>query len=477
MSALYYLVSFVVVIVTITAVHEYGHYLAARLCGVKILRFSLGFGRVLKSRRIGPDQTEWAISAIPLGGYVKMLDEREGEVAGAERHRAFNVQPIYKRSIIVLAGPLANLLLAVLIYWGWACVGTRDLPAVIGEVVSQSAMQRAGVQPGDRVLEVDGRVIRGWSDFKWEMVDQAVSGKTVTLRLDRGGVPVSDVLVDASFIVLGEHVPDPLQQLGAEPSMPKLPAIAQRVLPGSAASRAGMMAGDRVTKIDGDAIDDWGQLVRKVSASAGKPLRFTIQREGGMAAVELQVTPESPPLELGIVRRVMKWFGLDTPESNAETARIGKIGVEVRQDPSLFMRATIEVRYGVLEGLQQGFKQTWNTAAFSLKVIWRILTGHISARNVSGPLTIADYAGQSARAGGEAFVRFLALISVSVGVLNLLPIPILDGGHLLYHAAEFIRGKPVSARVEEYGQRVGMALLAGLMALAFFNDFNRFLFG
>lgn len=449
------LLSFLLVIFILTAVHEYGHFLAARLCGVKVLRFSLGFGRVLKSWRIGPDQTEWAISAIPLGGYVKMLDEREGSVPAAERHRSFNAQPLNKRSLIVLAGPFANLLLAVVVYGIVAWAGTRDLPAVMGDVTPASAMDRAGVQAGDRVLAVDGRVVMGWSDFRWAMIDQMVGGGAIALKLDRGGVPLDSVRVETAAVVLDEKAPDPLQQLGAASPLPKLPAVAERVLPGGPAERGGMRAGDQVVSIDQETVEHWGQLVRKVSTSANKSLVFGVLREGRAEPVELRITPEAVP----------------------ERPGVGRISVEVRPDRELFLRSTIVVRYGVLDSVVQGVRQTWRTATFSLKVIGRILTGHISVRNVSGPLTIADYAGQSARAGVEAFVRFLALISVSVGVLNLLPIPILDGGHLLYHAAEFIRGKPVSARVEEYGQRVGMAILAGLMALAFFNDFNRFLFG
>ncbi|MBK9392541.1 MAG: RIP metalloprotease RseP [Uliginosibacterium sp.] len=447
--------SFLVVILVLTAVHEYGHYLVARLCGVKVLRFSLGFGRVIKAKRFGPDQTEWALSAIPLGGYVKMLDEREGDVPASERHRSFNAQPLYKRSLIVLAGPAANLLLAVAIYGGSAWMGTRDLPAVIGHVTAGSAMDQAGVQAGDRVLEVDGRAVAGWSDFKWAMIDQMVGGGVVALKLDRGGVPIDSLQVETAAIELSEKAPDPVQQLGAASPLPKLPAVVERVLPGGPAQRGGMVAGDRVVSIDGEPIEDWGQLVRKVSASAGRAMLFGVVRDGSSQPVELRITPEAAPDRPGV----------------------GRISVEVRPDRELFLRSTIIVRYDVLDSVVQGVRQTWSTAAFSLKVIWRILTGHISVRNVSGPLTIADYAGQSAQAGVEFFVRFLALISVSVGVLNLLPIPILDGGHLLYHAAEFIRGKPVSARVEEYGQRVGIAILAGLMALAFFNDFNRFLFG
>ena len=334
-------------------------------------------------------------------------------------------------------------------------MGTRDLPAVIGHVTAGSAMDQAGVQAGDRVLEVDGRAVAGWSDFKWAMIDQMVGGGVVALKLDRGGVPLDSLQVETAAIELSEKAPDPVQQLGAASPLPKLPAVVERVLPGGPAQRGGMVAGDRVVSIDGEPIEDWGQLVRKVSASAGSAMLFGVVREGSSQPVELRITPEAAPDRPGV----------------------GRISVEVRPDRELFLRSTIIVRYDVLDSVVQGVRQTWSTAAFSLKVIWRILTGHISVRNVSGPLTIADYAGQSAQAGVEFFVRFLALISVSVGVLNLLPIPILDGGHLLYHAAEFIRGKPVSARVEEYGQRVGIAILAGLMALAFFNDFNRFLFG
>lgn len=452
MLAVQYIIAFVAAIAILVTVHEFGHYLAARLCGVKILRFSVGFGRVLKSWRLGPDQTEWALSAIPLGGYVKMLDEREGEVATRELHRAFNRQALYKRSIIVLAGPVFNLLLAALIYWGIACVGTRDLPAVIQEVTAGSAFAKAGVTTGDRILEVDGSAVKSWSDFKWRLIDQAVSGQVIALTVDRGGVPVSGLQLDTRGLSIDERSPDPVQQLGATPVLPKIPAVIGGVAEGSPARRAGLQQGDKVVSIDAHPVNSWSDLVKQVGTGVGKTLQVNVLRAGK----EVQFTLR--------------------PEKDAKTGRV-LIGVMSQPDEGLLLRSTVEVRYGLLEGLAHGVRQTWEMSWFSLKVMWRIVTGHISVRNVSGPVTIADYAGKSAGAGLGAYIQFLALISVSIGVLNLLPIPILDGGHLLYHAAEFVRGKPLPERIEEYGQRVGMVLLAGMMALAFFNDFNRFFFG
>ncbi|WP_018609741.1 RIP metalloprotease RseP [Uliginosibacterium gangwonense] len=456
---LQYILAFVVAIAILVTVHELGHFLVARLCGVKVLRFSLGFGRIVKSWRIGPDQTEWAISAIPLGGYVKMLGESDGdEVPEADRGRAFHTQVLYKRSLIVLAGPFANLLLAAVIYWGFACVGTQDLPAVVSDVTPQSAFAQAGVQPGDRIVEVSGQSVRGWSDFKMQVVDQAVGGQTAILSVDRGGVPVGGLRLDTSAVVLDETAPDPLSQLGAGSLALdfNIPAVIDSFQDKSPAAQAGLKAGDEILSVDGRKISNLAVLVRIVSASAGKTLQVNALRQGQQYAFAVH------PLQDSKSKQFM-------------------LGVKCKPDPDAFQaaysRAAIEVRYGLADGLVYGVRQTWDMSLFSLKAMWRIVTGHISMRNVSGPVTIADYAGKSASAGLGAYLQFLALISVSIGVLNLLPIPILDGGHLLYHAAEFVRGKPLPERIEEYGQRVGMALLAGMMALAFFNDFNRFFFG
>jgi len=459
MLAAQYIIAFVVAIAVLVTVHELGHYLVARLCGVKVLRFSLGFGRIVKSWRIGPDQTEWAISAIPLGGYVKMLGERgDDEVPAADKGRAFNHQVLYKRSLIVLAGPVANLLLASVIYWGFACAGTKDLPAVVSDVSPQSAFARAGVEPGDRIVGVGGQSVSGWTDFKMQIVDQAVGGQAATLSVDRGGVPVEGLSLDTSGVVLDETAPDPLFQLGAGSVALNfdIPAVIDGFQDQSPAAQAGLKAGDVIVAVDGRKIANLGVLVRIVSASAGKTLQVNVLRKGQPYAFAVR------PLQDAKSKQFM-------------------LGVKCKPDPGAFeaaySRVAIDVRYGLADGLAHGVRQTWDMSLFSLKAMWRIVTGHISMRNVSGPVTIADYAGKSASAGLGAYLQFLALISVSIGVLNLLPIPILDGGHLLYHAAEFVRGKPLPERIEEYGQRVGMALLAGMMALAFFNDFNRFFFG
>ncbi|MBS1208036.1 MAG: Membrane-associated zinc metalloprotease [Proteobacteria bacterium] len=452
-SSLHYLFFFLLAIGILIVVHEWGHYAAARLCGVKVLRFSLGFGPQLFVRAYGPDRTEWALAAVPLGGYVKMLDEREAPVAELERHRAFNTQPLSRRAFIVAAGPLANLLLAILIYWGMACVGTRDLPATLGKVVTGSLAAQAGLVEGDQVTRVAGIDVHGLSDFKWQIINHAFDTLPVAMDVLRGNAEVTDLSLAMTGVIIDEKAPDPLLQLGINLPPARIAPVMGRPLPESPAAAAGFRDGDIIRKVGTEPISYWNEFVAIVASSPGRALQVQIEREGRL--LTLVVTPEVLP---GPVVR-------------------GRIGAPVRPDEDFVARNTIEVRYGLVEGGVHAVRQTVSTARFYLQALWQIVKGRISWRNVSGPISIADAAGQSAKAGVQVYLGLIAALSVSLGVLNLLPIPILDGGHILYYVLERIRGRPLSERVEELSQRAGLAILVLLMSLAFFNDLNRVFFG
>ncbi|MFT4171114.1 MAG: RIP metalloprotease RseP [Rhodocyclaceae bacterium] len=454
MGLLHYIWYFLLALAVLIAVHEYGHYLAARLCGVKVLRFSLGFGRTVFLRRIGPDQTEWAVSLIPLGGYVRMLDESEGPVAYDERHRAFNLQPVWKRAIIVVAGPLANFLLAIVVYWAMFIHGSHELPAVLGPVANASVAQRAGLVEGERIVSIDGESVASWADVRWLIVDRGIDRRTVEVVATAKDGSTQVGMLDLSALTIDDRANDVMGQIGLSPVLPLVPAVIGTVVGDGAGQRAGLREGDRILAVNGQAVSDFREFARLVAHHPGQPISLRIQR--GAATLDLAATPD-------VV-------------AGSEPAR-GRLGVGVREDREAVERNLVLVDYGPVAALSKAVAQTWNTTTFSLKVMWKMIVGEVSIRNVSGPVTIADYAGQTARAGFEAYMRFLALVSISLGVLNLLPVPILDGGHLLYYVAEAIRGKPLSERVMELGQKAGFAILASLMALAFFNDINRLLFG
>ncbi len=453
MSTLHYVLSFLLAIAILVAVHEYGHFIVARLCGIRVLRFSLGFGPQLFSMRFGADRTEFSLAAIPLGGYVRMLDEREAPVDAAERHRAFNAQSLTRRSLVVLAGPFANLLLAVLLYWGLGLAGTRDFPARLGAVPEGSPAAMAGLQAGDTILAFAGNEVRGWSDLRWQLVRHALDDEYVEVSVQQGDADARQVKLLLSGVQIEEKAADPLQQIGLVLPPAKIAPVLSRPLPGSPAETSGMLENDRVLSVDGRPVEFWADFVKLVSVSPGKPLHVRLDRGGQV--LEITVTPE----------RVEG----DVPR--------GRVGVAVKIDPEALNRDTIIVRHGIVGGLVHAVEQTWTTSTFSLKVMWNIVTGKLSVRNISGPVTIADYAGQSASAGLEPYLKFLAMVSISLGILNLLPVPVLDGGHLLYHAIEYARGRPISEAGEVFGQRLGMVFLALLMSLAFFNDINRILFG
>lgn len=453
MNFLFYLGAFALALGLLIVAHEAGHFLVARWCGVKVLRFSIGFGKPILARRFGRDETELALAAFPLGGYVKMLDEREGEVRPEELPRAFNRQPVWKRFAIVLAGPAANFLLAIFLYWALFVYGVEEPRPLLGAPVAASPAAQAGLQEGDLVRSVGGRPVATWSELRWELVRRALDKGSVAIEVVNRRQEISVRKLDLASVSMAEPEGDILQQVGFRFFRPQLPPILGKVSPGSTAAAAGLREGDRIVAIDGEQIADWARLVTLIREAPGRQITLEVARDGERLAVRL-------------VPAVADERG----------RRIGRIGVAVKDGLDRASLMTV-VSYGPFESLQRAALQTWQTSVFSLAVFGRMITGDVSWKNLGGPVTIADYAGQSARLGLSYYLKFLALISISLGVLNLLPIPVLDGGHLMYYIVEIIKGGPVSERAMEIGQQIGLALLAMLMAFAFYNDINRLISG
>jgi regulator of sigma E protease len=449
LAAAYKIVAFAVTLGVLVVFHELGHYVVARLAGVKVLRFSVGFGRIVWSQRVGPDRTEWALSAIPLGGYVKMVDEREGPVAGVDLPRAFNRQTVWRRIAIVAAGPIANLLLAALLFSGTYVAGVPGQRALLAQPPASSAAAAADVRARDLVVAVDGEPVGSLQELRWRIV-RAQGHDAVTLTLVRDNVAAEPIerALSLAAMTTDDWEGNPLASLGLRADLGA--PIVDAVLPGKPAERAGLRNGDRILAVDGTTMSSPSDVAALTNARPGATLVYRIARDG--ATIEVPVT-------------------IEAVEQNGR--RIGLAGVRLRVDPQAAERAAVIVRYGVGEALVQGVRKTWELSAFTVRMLGRIVTGDASLKNISGPLTMADIAGQSAQAGMLVFVSYLALISISLGVLNLLPVPLLDGGHLLYYLAELVKGSPVSDRAFEVGQRIGMAMLAVLMALALFNDVSR----
>lgn len=458
MNLLTELVAFIVAIGVLVVAHEYGHYSIARLCGVKVLRFSIGFGRPLLQWVSKKSGTEWTIAALPLGGYVKMLDERESpdSIAASDLPHAFNRQSVGKRIAIVAAGPIANFVLAVALLAVVFATGVSEPTAIVAAPPAQSAAAKAGFQGGEKIVSVsdangnDTEPVRSWSDLRWKLLSAAFDHGRVVLAA-RDGNSTYDFPLDLSRLSGTDLDDDFMSRLGLEPGGGALQVGG--VEPGSAAEQAGLQKGDRLRAIDGRPVDSANTFITYVKSHAGKPLRLEVQRgeanQGQGQAVTLTVVPQ--------------------PQRDDETGEeVGRIGAALEvQAPS------VDVRYGPIESLQLGAWRTWDIATYSLRMFGRMITGEASLKNLSGPVTIADYAGKSARLGPSAFLSFLALVSISLGVLNLLPIPVLDGGHLLYYLVEAVTGKAVSDRWQLVLQRAGLACIVALSAIALFNDLAR----
>ena len=454
MTLLNTIVAFIVALGVLIVVHEYGHYLVARLCGVKVLRFSVGFGRALFVKRSGKDQTEWVVAAVPFGGYVKMLDEREGPVEAHEAHRAFNRQSVWRRIAIVVAGPLFNFAFAVLVYAGLFMYGLPEARPVLGAPPAGTIAAQAGFAAGDTVRAIDGDPVETWQDLRWQVLQAALQRQALRLEIENERGHLANVTLDLRGFPPGEVEGDLLERIGLRLYRPTLEPVLGQVVAGGPAERAGLAPGDRVLRADGKEIATWEALVAAVRAKPGAPLELMVQRDGVTRAT--QVTPDTV---------------------SAGQSRIGRIGAAPRVPPSHADKILIRVQHGPLASLAKGVVKTWDISVFSLKMLGRMLVGEVSWKHLSGPVTIADFAGQSAQMGWISYLSFLALISISLGVLNLLPIPLLDGGHLMYYAIEIVKRGPVSERAMELGQRVGLALLLVMMAFAFYNDLNRLLTG
>jgi regulator of sigma E protease len=450
MSLIQTILAFIVALGVLIVVHEYGHYLVARLCGVKVLRFSVGFGRPLVLKRIGADRTEWVLAAIPFGGYVKMLDEREGPVEPADLPRAFNRQSVWKRLAIVVAGPVFNFIFAIVVYAGLFMYGLPEARPVLAEPPAGTLAAAAGLHAGDTVRATDDDPISTWQDLRWRVVQAALQAHRIRLDTVNEKGHLSQVVLDLSGFSAAEVEGDLLERAGLRLYRPKLAAVLGELEAGSPARAAGLLTGDRVLEIDGRPVAGWEDFVKMVQASPGKPLELLIER--GAERVRVPVVPEA---------------------RKTNDRVIGRIGAGPRDIDKFFTR----VSYGPLASLAKAADKTIEISVFSLKMLAKMVVGQVSWKHISGPVTIADFAGQSAQMGLTYYLTFLALISISLGVLNLLPIPLLDGGHLMYYAIELVKGKPVSERAMELGQRVGLALLLVMMAFAFYNDFNRLLSG
>lgn len=443
---------FIVALAILIAVHEFGHFWAARKLGVKVLRFSIGFGRPLL-RHVSPrDGTEYVLSAIPLGGYVKMLDEQEGSVPAAQQHLAFNRQPLWKRSVIVTAGPFFNFLFAVLAYWAIFVTGDVGTRPVIGEVVPQSIAAEARFAPGDELLAIADRPTPTWEAAVFALMAEVLNGEDLAVRVrDESGLELVRVLYGEALAGLPDD-PALLSKLGLSPARPVLPARIGETIPDAPAMRAGLRPGDLVRSVDGESIAHWSDLVEAVQARPGRPLRLEVER--GSERHGFLVIPHA--VQLG-------------------DRKVGRIGAAAQVSPQLFDAYRTEVRLGPVAALSAAIGKTADMSLLMLRVIGRMLTGKASVENLGGPISIAETAGKTASYGLGYFVKFLAVVSISLGVLNLLPIPMLDGGHLLYFAIEAVKGSPLSEQAQLQGQRVGLALLAALMTLAFYVDISRLL--
>jgi len=429
--------------------HELGHYWVARLCNVKVLRFSVGMGKVIYSRRFGPDQTEWAISAIPLGGYVKMLDVRELEIGNAvpvELDREFTHQSVWKRIVIVIAGPLANFVLAIVLLTGLFMNGVPEPGTRLHEPQVSTLAYQLGLRGNDVITAVNGKPVQLWSELRWELLQNAVEKQAATLTVRPVGSSSTYQTVFPLEQLTSEEIEgDFLSRLGL--NLWLSPAQLGNLMPDSPALRSGLQKGDIVIAIDGKIIQDNQDLIETVRASPGKSLLIQVNRGGRQ--LEYLVTPVSEKTAQGTV---------------------GKLKVEVSSAPEM-----IDHSDGLFSALNKGVQRTWSTSILTLKMIGKMIVGEVSLKNITGPLTIADYAGQTAKIGWVSYVSFLAFMSISLGVMNLLPIPVLDGGHLLYYSLEVLTGRPVSARIWEMSQRAGLAVLLCLMVIAFFNDIVRLL--
>jgi regulator of sigma E protease len=480
MNFLQTVLAFVVCLGSLIIFHELGHYLVARWCGVKVLRFSVGMGKVIWSRRFGPDQTEWAVSALPLGGYVKMLDARETDIAtmpAADLPREFTRQNVWKRIAIVAAGPIANFLIAIVLFAGLYMYGVEEPASKIsvratevaalagGAPASPAAAEsaataaaaplvatpawQAGLRSGDVVTAVNEQPVTVWSELRWNLMQSAIDKKEARLTVERAGRGHLHFVLPAATLATLDLEGDVLGKLGIGVARPS--PVVQQVIAGGPAERAGLREGDLLVSVDGAPVADGIAFIDIIRASAGKTVQVAVRRAG--QPVTLAMTPQA-----------------EQAKSGKGTVTVGKISAAIALQPDM-----ITVPSSPLTAVGKAVTRVWDTCTMTLKMIGKMIVGEVSLKNVTGPITIADYAGQTARMGAVSYLSFIAFISISLGVMNLLPIPVLDGGHLLYYSLEVLTGRPVPERFNEIAQRVGIGLLMTLMLLAVFNDVARLL--
>ncbi len=449
----YSVLAFIVAIGVLVTIHEFGHFWVARKLGVKVLRFSIGFGKPLWMRKAGPDQIEYVIAAIPLGGYVKMLDEREGEVDPRDLERSFNRKSVWRRIAIVAAGPAFNFLFAIVAYYLIFMAGVNGIKPVIGEVSNPGPAHTAGVQPGDVILAVNDIETVTWERARFAMLEESVGAEQIVLRVQSPDLQIRERVIEVSDLgLLKKDQINLMRDLGMSAWRADGPPIISEVLADGAAAAGGLLDEDKVLSLNGIAIKNADQWVQGIRSNPEKAIPLEVLRDG--QRVTLTVTPRSRT-------------------ENGET--YGYLGVRSRVDipDEVRQQMLVTERFGPLEGLGQALDKTWRMSWLTLRVLGKLVTGEASVRNLSGPITIAHYAGLSAQIGLEPFLGFLAIISISLGVLNLLPVPMLDGGHLFYYLIEIFKGSPVSETTEIIGQKLGIVLLFCLMSIALYNDMLR----
>ena len=449
MSALYMIVGTLVALGVLVTFHEFGHFWVARRCGVKVLRFSVGFGMPLL-RWHDSKGTEFVVAAIPLGGYVKMLDEREGEVPADQLDQSFNRKTVRQRIAIVAAGPIANFLLAMVFFWALAMLGSEQVRPVIGAVEAGSVAARAGLGAGQEIVAIDGEPTSGWAAVNLQLVRRlGESGSLQLMVREQGSTADSPRELVLDNWLKGADEPDPIRSLGIRPWRPALPPVLAELDPKGPANAAGLKAGDRLLAFDGQPVSDWQQVVDSVRVRPDTKIMLRVERDGASIDVPVALAARG--------------------ESKAPTGYLGA-GVKAVDWPPEMIR---EVSFGPVAAIGEGARRTWTMSVLTLDSLKKMLFGELSVKNLSGPITIAKVAGASAQSGVADFLNFLAYLSISLGVLNLLPIPVLDGGHLLFYLIEWARGRPLSDRVQGWGIQIGISLVVGVMLLALVNDLGR----
>ena len=454
MKMLIFIAAFLVAIGILVAVHEFGHYWIAKKLGFKVLRFSIGFGKPLLTR-VGkdPDRTEYCLSAIPLGGYVKLLDEREGDVQPAELHRSFTRRPIAQRVAVLLAGPAMNLIFASLLYAVLAMAGTEIVKPVVGQVRLDSPAAAAGLRSGDEIVQVGGYKVGDTEELQIDLLRQVSADASVPMRVRRGGAELAVTLHVADDTRTLTEPGKLLPGLGFDLATWRADTVVQSVPPGSAGERAGLKPGDKLVAVDGRPIVNSSDFIGAVTGAPGGVLSVEVLRGGERQTLSTPV-----------------------PKIVEDGRAIGRLGITLAEAQRSWPPGLIEIqRSRPLEALGVGAKKTWEMSSLTVQMLWRMVTGQVSPKNISGVVSIAEFAGISAYLGLTAYMAFLAIISVSLGVLNLMPVPLLDGGQVVYQLVEAVKGSPLSERAQSFGQQVGIALLVVLMSLAFYNDISRHL--